>query len=77
VKGGGWTLTRIGRAPFSLDTDEMRTEEAPTKRDLRRIPDQAFGEDEAKTKPAVAPVRPPATERPEFDFSRDPRRDPE
>jgi hypothetical protein len=54
----------------------MVSEEAPTKPALRRLPDEAF-QDEAKTKPAIAPVRPPATERAEFDFSRDPRRDPD
>jgi hypothetical protein len=59
----------------------MTINEAPTKRDLRPVPDEAadqgFSSDEAKTKPALAPVRPPATERAEFDFRRDPRHDPE
>jgi hypothetical protein len=52
------------------------TDEAPTKRNLQRPPDPAFP-DEAKTKPAIPPIRMPAPERPEFDFSRDPRHDPE
>lgn len=55
----------------------MRSEEAPTKRDLRPLPDDAFPEDEAKTKPASAPNREAVKVRPEFDFSRDPRHDPE
>jgi hypothetical protein len=54
----------------------MGTDEAPTKRDLRPLPDREFP-DEARTKPAIAPVRAPAEERPSFDFSRDPRHDPE
>ncbi len=63
----------------------MTINEAPTKRHLRPVPDEAtdegFSSDEAKTKPkpkpALAPVRPPPTERAEFDFRRDPRHDPE
>jgi hypothetical protein len=59
----------------------MTINEAPTKRDLRPVPEegtgQEFSSDEAKTKPALAPVRGPATERAEFDFRRDPRHDPE
>ena len=61
--------------PFHVDRNAMRSEEAPTKPNLRRPPGEAFPE-EPKTKPAGAPLR-TARERAEFDFSRDPRHDPE
>ena len=62
--------------PFPI-YEAMRTDEAPTKPDMRRLPDEAFPEDEAKTQPASYPNRTPSKDRPEFDFSRDPRHDPE
>jgi hypothetical protein len=55
----------------------MMSQEAPTKRNLRRPAPETFSDDEAQTRPAPRTAAAPPKGRPEFDFSRDPRHDPE